>query len=199
MRPVSAKQCHRNSAISVMLGERMQKARYLFLGSVLCLSFFCIGAPGAHAHESGRSVEVDAGLYLIDVGLPDPVVAGQQTYLDFKLWQKNPADAADYTDVWVRIMKGDTLLLATGVAHLSVGSTGLLYTFPEAGAYQVSVRFEKGADSLAETEFSVKAQEGEPGQTDSGRLFAAALGFVGGVAVLSAVLYLKKRASLVVS
>ncbi len=113
----------------------------------------------ASGHVTGRSVERDAGAYLIDVGLSDPIVAGEPAYLDFKLWKKTPAGAAEYSDVWLRIVSASSTLFATGIHHAEIGNTGLLYTFETPGTYTVYARYEAAAETRAETTFEVTVLE----------------------------------------
>lgn len=121
-------------------------------------SFFVLAVPFfVHAHADGRSVEKQVGKYLLDIGYnTDPIVAGESTYFDFKLYEKVPTPGvADFTDVWVRIEKEKQTLFATGVSHMPVGATGMLYTFAEEGTHAVSARYERNGETLAETTFFV--------------------------------------------
>lgn len=108
------------------------------------------------AHTQGRSFEQDVGNFLVDIAYDPPTpIAGDQTYFDFDLYEHQPAGDAQYDDVWVRIEQGKTTIFATGIAHMAAGSTGVVYTFPSAGVYTVSARYEKGDTTLAEVSFPV--------------------------------------------
>ncbi|MCX6819745.1 MAG: hypothetical protein NT019_00425 [Candidatus Adlerbacteria bacterium] len=117
----------------------------------------------AFAHTTGKSVEQIVGKYLLDVGYsPDPVVAGDSTYFDFKIYQNGPTPGdAPYRNVWVRIYQDNGTLFAAGIAHMDAGPTGLVYTFAAPGVYSVSVRYETADDTLGEATFQIPVAAGD--------------------------------------
>ncbi|MEI6863806.1 MAG: hypothetical protein WCK46_00325 [Candidatus Adlerbacteria bacterium] len=130
----------------------------------LLLSITLLLVPlGVFAHTTGKSVEQTVGKYLLDVGYnPDPVVAGDSTYFDFKIYQNGPTPGdAPYRNVWVRIYQDNVTLFAAGIAHMETGPTGLVYTFAAPGVYSVSVRYETADDTLGEATFQIPVAAGE--------------------------------------
>ncbi len=137
----------------------MKKFWTLLLWSAVCLPL------AVSAHNTGRSFEKQIGNYLVDIGynVETEIVAGEPVYFDYELYQREPApgDAA-YSDVWVRISQASTTLFATGIAHMTSGQTGMMYTFDRPGTYTMSVRYERGDTTLAETSFPLEVAPGGP-------------------------------------
>ncbi len=129
---------------------------------LLCIIFYSFSSI-SFAHTTGKTIEKNVGKYLIDVGYnPDPVVAGDSTYFDFKIYQREPAPGdAPYRNVWVRIFQDKTTLFATGIAHMETGATGMVYTFANPGVYSVSVRYETADETLGEVTFQVPVEASE--------------------------------------
>ncbi len=105
----------------------------------------------ASAHGIGKSIERVMGDYLIDIGYdPDPLRAGENSVFDFVL--KGSADKKEipFTHVWVRLERGEGIVLAVGLKKADLGKTSLLYNFPEAGEYQLTARFQDNDKTLVE-------------------------------------------------
>lgn len=143
----------------------------LFIGS-----FVLTGPSMAGAHEAGVSLEGEHGEYLVDIGYnPERIVEGESVVFDFNLKE---ADAdVEFNSVWVRMNAGERTMLATGIGKSEFGRTVLTYAFPEAGSYEMSVRFQNGSESLVEYTFpvSVESSAGRQGEDGTVRLAAAAL------------------------
>jgi hypothetical protein len=123
------------------------------------LFLLCTGV--ASAHVTGTSYEQVIGenrQYKVDIGYdPDRVMAGERVVFDFNIKDAKTLQSVAFDDVWVRIIHNKQTLLATGLEHMAIGPTTLLYVVPEnvEGEITVSMRFEEGDTSIAETEFSI--------------------------------------------
>ncbi len=129
----------------------MKTFRALCIYTALCVPLIL------SAHGTGRSVEKQVGDYLLDIGYnTETIVTSKPVYFDFKLYQRGPSPgSAPFDDVWVRVAEGTTTLFASGIAYMSSGETGMIYTFDRAGTYTMSVRYERGETALAETTFAL--------------------------------------------
>ena len=159
---------------------------FLFFVVLLIL----ITSTPALAHTTGASWVATSSPYIIDVGY-DPMTstAGNYTRFDFILWKDtlNTGEQVDYGHVWVRILKDDKTLLATGIYRQPLGPTTLLYRFQEPGSYILEASFRAGDGSdLAVAKFPITVASAGV----SGAPFIAALsgvsGFILGVLALMA-------------
>ena len=152
-------------------------------------------APQVRAHALGASLEATSSPYFIDIGY-DPLefTTGFNSRFDFELRDLS-RDLLDYGHVWVRIAQGKRTVLATGIAHQSLGPTTLLYTFDQPGDYTLNVSYREGGDVLAEATFPLKVYPDPEESTVSLAALAAFLGgLIAGAAVLWGAIRLKKRA-----
>jgi len=125
----------------------------------------------AFSHVSGQSWEVVLKEYKIDVGYdPAPFVSGQPVRLDFNVTKEATSEQVDFADVWVRITEGEKTVFASGIHRPSIGRAGMTFTFPEAGDYILSTRFEKDGTTIAETTFPVTVQQAEAASVRNNRL-----------------------------
>lgn len=124
--------------------------------AVMVLASACCFGDVASAHVTGPSYEVREDGYLIDVGYEDARV-GQSVRLDFSLFNEasSTTDEADYSDVWVNISEGPKVLFAGDIHRPPFGKTGMTFVPAVAGDYTVSVRFQKGVDSVVASKFSL--------------------------------------------
>ncbi len=115
--------------------------------------------PGAvFAHQTGVSFEKEIGAYFVDIGYDPPQPqGGERIVFDFNLKSKVDKTPEDFDYVWVRLEKDKSTLLATGIARADFGPTSLLYQVPNDlhGDLTVNVRYQKGDQALAETEFTI--------------------------------------------
>jgi hypothetical protein len=114
------------------------------------------------AHATGQSWEVVLKEYKVDVGYdPATFVAGETVRLDFNVTKEANGDQVEFGDVWVRVTKGEKTVFASGIHRPSIGRAGMTFTFPEAGDYTLSTRFEKDSTTIAETTFPMSVQQAE--------------------------------------
>lgn len=151
---------------------------------------------GAIAHNLGASHEEIVGQYLIDIGY-DPIapVGGDQLLLDLNLWDKEKEQAVEFSSAWVRIEREGKTLLATGVHRPEFGAMTVLTRLPpEGGEVLVSVRFESGLESIAETRFPLTvAPEEKPAIGVRESFFIGAGVLCGVIFTLLYLFYSRKR------
>lgn len=156
---------------------------FLLVG-LLVLFFLPMMALG---HGTGGSFEQKVGDYTVDVGYePAAPQAGERLLLDFKLNSAADDTPIDFSDVWVRIEHDKDTLLATGVARTYLGPSTLLYVLPESiDSATISVRYEKGDKTLAESSFPLKIlpADGSENMPDSKIIFGLAGLFLGALGV----------------
>lgn len=121
--------------------------------AALVLVFFLPLFASAHALGVSHEVTVD-GIH-IDIGYSSAApVVGESVIFDFNL----PAGEEDerYTDVWVRVnAENGSTKLATAVHNAGFGGPRMSYSFPEAGTYTISARYENEGTALAKTEWQI--------------------------------------------
>lgn len=124
---------------------------------VLLVVLLSVGLPTlALAHSEGASWEQVFNQYKVDVGYdPSSFVVGEPARLDFNITREQGGQDVDFADVWVRVLQGETTVFATGVHKPSIGSAGMTFTFPAAGAYSLHVRFEKAGESIVDAAFPI--------------------------------------------
>jgi hypothetical protein len=128
---------------------------------ILCLISLVLPVI-SFGHGSGLSFETEKEGYFIDIGVSsEPVLSLQSTRFDLSLFDASSNEAVDFTDVWVRIEEGRKVLFAGGVHVPNLGPTGFSYAFPNAGLYQVSVRYQEDGSALTEYSFELPVIEGQ--------------------------------------
>jgi len=86
--------------------------------------------------------------------------------------------------VWIRISSEETIHLATWLAKPEGLLSGLTYAFPEAGVYEMTVRFWNKDEMLVETAFTLEIPGGHSGETTWGYAFLlTGIGFLLGAFV----------------
>lgn len=143
-----------------------------------------------HAHVIGKSFENEDGVYKIDIGYSPDILVSQESAV-FTLALYKDQVSIPYDDAWVRIVKKkgemETTMFATGIHSFGSVETPVTLTFPSAGDYVLSVRFEKGDSTIAKAEFpiGVEGSSGAVGMTFWEWVTYAALGsFAAGVATV---------------
>lgn len=141
----------------------------------------------ASGHGFGQSLEKAIDNYIIDVGIDAlDLVAGEPTRFDFVLWDKD-RNPVDFTDVWVRIAPADRGIVFAGNLHQpEFAAAGMTYSFPKAGDYELTVRFQNKEDSITETSFPLKVGAGASDSSVPWRnwLTGAFIGFIVGATVV---------------
>lgn len=154
---------------------------YIALFAVIAPLFLC-SAPHVSAHTQGASVEIASGPYLVDIGYdPQNIVEDTQVRLDFALFNATSSEAIDYTDIWLRVERENALYYAGGIPVARLGPTGISYRFPDAGTYDVTLRFQDEDQILADAAFTLDVSVNEEGGSGAGSspLFTALLLLLG--------------------
>lgn len=147
---------------------------FLFSGFVL------LGV--AAAHGTGASLEKMVGEYKVDIGYDPPVLeAKDPIYFDFTLLSET-GERAEFSDIWVRVMKGKQTAFATGIHKPSFGNSTMIYMFPEGGEYELKVRFQNEGEALAEASFPLAVEKAATGAGFPGFIWLAAGLFGGAIA-----------------
>lgn len=187
------------SHLSLLVSSLLSKSsmRSIAGGILVSLALVFASAPlFASGHELGESFEQEVGEHLIDIGYtPENFSAGSSALFEFELWRNNPdaeydeLDPVAYDDVWVRIVSDGTTMFASGVHNAEFGGSRMTYVFPEAGEYELSVRYERGLDTVAEATFpfTVAPKEG------SGAFRIPAMAALVGVLIGTAGVYFIRR------
>jgi hypothetical protein len=104
-------------------------------------------AAVSFAHlENG--VDKQVGPYLLDVGWePAAPVAGTPVFFAVNVADYETHERTDFDQVWVRFSKGDRIAYA-GTLSMDRGSTSFSYEFPEAGVWEMDVRFGNYSDKV---------------------------------------------------
>ena len=167
--------------------------KYSYLLSLIVffvLSFFSASflfTNPISAHGGGESLEKVVGEYRIDIGYDPAIIeAARPSVFDFDLLFNETGERSEFSDIWVRIMKGKQTVFASGVHKPSFGNTTMMYTFAEGGEYSIDVRFQNEGGKIAEASFPLTVQS-PPSATGSGSgisflwlVIGAAMGVVGG-------------------
>jgi len=147
------------------------------------LAFTLLFLPLAvDGHGTGASIEEEVDEYLIDIGYaPETVIARGQVRIDFDIFDAASKDPIPFTDLWLRIERGNMTYFAAGIAKAEFGRTGVVYSFPEAGEYTLSVRFQDSSEVLVEHEvpFAVNSAKDTPSSSSSALMFSG--GVLGGL------------------
>lgn len=149
---------------------------------LISLAFFLFFPTQIFAHGSGGEFTEEKAGYKIDVGYESKeLYANEPSNFDFKLFMGD--EEAEYTDIWVRIVKENQTILATGIHNQDLGGTTLLYEFPESGNYTIHVRYQNNGESLVESEFPISVldseiQDNPDSNSDSNKSLIFIFGFV---------------------
>ncbi|OHB22347.1 MAG: hypothetical protein A3J67_01890 [Parcubacteria group bacterium RIFCSPHIGHO2_02_FULL_48_10b] len=151
----------------------------------------------AFGHGFGQTLEKAVGEYAIDVDYDvEALVAGELVRFNLNIWNEDRTEQVAFDDVWARIApQAGGISFAGSFSRPQVGSAGFSYAFPRPGAYDLSVRFQKGGEQIVEevslplTVGEVKAREGG-GSTDV--VVGGILGLLVGVLIG---FFLKKRSA----
>lgn len=153
-----------------------------------------VATPIVSAHSSGASVEREVGEYLIDIGYePTAPTAGGTVRMDLELYELATGADVPYTDAWILIEKSNKTYFAGGVPKARIGATGFSYLFPEAGEYEIYVRYQQDGEKVVETTFPFTVNESDgAANTDGGPLTTGLAGLAGLVIGVIAGFYLRK-------
>ena len=126
---------------------------YFLLGTILIF-------PGlAFTHGAGQSLEKVLGEYRLDIGYSPPIFEAQDpSIFDFDLLFDETNEQVVFSDIWVRIVKGKKTVFATGIHKPDFGGVTMVYSFPEKGDYELTVRFQNEGEKIVEGSFPLEVQ-----------------------------------------
>ncbi|GEM_PF-1349861 len=129
----------------------------LFYSAVFSLCVFTYTSVFVSAHSASVSFEKEAPPYLIDIGYDSVApIAGEHGRFDFSLRHLNTKDPAEFSEVWVRVLRGEKTFLATGIQKQEIGPTTLLFVFPREGSYTLEASYRSaGGGEIAKAAFSI--------------------------------------------
>ena len=138
--------------------------KFSFLGltlvAVLFLGWTLSFESHVLAHSTGISLEKTVGEYKFDIGYNPPVLeAMDPTSFDFNLLLNKTGERVEFSDIWIRVVKGKKTVFASGIHKPSFGNTTMLYAFPQGGEYELMVRFQNQGEKLAEVSFPLVVEE----------------------------------------
>lgn len=168
--------------------------KYLTISLVLLAVILLPQIVGAHADGKSFEAKDEAG-NSIDIGYSELPSTGESTTFDFSA-RDAEKNAISFDQIWVRVSKDSATYVATGLAKAPIGKTVLTYRFPEAGSYDMEVRFERAGVSVAEHTFVLTAstsdEQAAPVRVSFGVLLSIAAAFLLG-SLLTYYFYLRSR------
>jgi hypothetical protein len=130
-----------------------------------------------------NGIDKEAGPYLLDIGWePAAPSAGQPVFFAINI--KDTEERTDFDKVWVRFSKGDRIAFA-GTMAMDNGSTSFSYEFPEAGDWDMDMKFANYSEKI-----EVQVPGEKPGSGDG-----LMLAFVAGAALMAGLALALKRIS----
>lgn len=118
------------------------------VSGLVAFSVVILVGPGfVAAHGDAPSLEATVGKYIIDIGYDD-LRAGRDMEFDIDLFTSNPITYADFASVDVRVTRSGALVVEGSVENDKVHVPVFTVNFPEAGGYDIDVRYLDEADAL---------------------------------------------------
>ncbi|MEZ4200784.1 MAG: hypothetical protein R3B69_04390, partial [Candidatus Paceibacterota bacterium] len=131
----------------------MRFFRLISLSSVVVFAVMA-GTINSYAHTTGATIEQRINGYLIDIGYSAERIAVNTTArFDFLLFDEGSGQETEFSDVWLRLERGEQLVFAGGLSDPYFGNAGMSIRFTEPGDYTAFVRYQRDSESLVETEF----------------------------------------------
>ncbi|MBX4187792.1 MAG: hypothetical protein KW793_01500 [Candidatus Doudnabacteria bacterium] len=125
----------------------------------LYLLFGFLFASQTLAHSGGFTHEETVGEYFVDVGANRMEMSSNELIVfEYNLYHNtDPNHLTDFDSVYVTVSDQAHGVVFAGPVHRSGADwlTVMSYSFPKAGDYIMSARFDKAGNALAETTFMV--------------------------------------------
>lgn len=113
---------------------RRTTSTYIAVTIAVVTAALFVAIPFASAHEFGSSFEAEIEDGMIDIGYSvEEFTDDTSVIFDFEVVDANK-DEIPFTDVWVRLVRDKSTVLATGVHNADLGGSLLTYKFPSAGS-----------------------------------------------------------------
>lgn len=170
--------------------------KYLLL-SVITAAFLISGTVSpVYGHgDEGLEFEKVVGGYTVDVDADALVLQADQP-VRFSFNIEAQEQEVEFTDVWVRITPKGSFgtVFAGDIRKSELGATGMTFTFPHGGEYELSVRFQNNGERIADEASFPLVVENSP--NDSKTIFTRDLLiglFLGTLIAFAAGFFLKKK------
>lgn len=119
------------------------------------LIYCAVLPPALFAHESGLALKATSGQYTVDVHYPFDFEQQKPISLNFFLSNSETKESVGFSDLDVSIIRDDHEILKTNIRKRIGIATGVVMTFPEAGAYKLALAFNDNGNKIAETTFNI--------------------------------------------
>ena len=113
----------------------------------LLLSLLLLVPVAGSAHGDSPSLEAEVGEYFIDIG-HEELRPNDDIEFGIDLFAGDPIDYADFASVDVRVTKDGAELVSGTVENDAVNIPVFTVNFPEAGGYDMDVRYLDANDAL---------------------------------------------------
>lgn len=150
----------------------------VFLMRARCSRFFLFVvviflAPLAivKGHGLGVVLEEVVDRYVVTVNISEQTVrTNEPVRFDFLLFDEATQEEVPFTDLWMRISRGQLMYFAGGISRPEFGATGFSYRFIEEGEYSVNVRYQQDGNGIVE--YTIPVVVTGTGSSASGGPFA---------------------------
>jgi hypothetical protein len=161
---------------------------------ILGLLLALVLSKQAAAHTGGFTYEATVNNYFVDIGASElQFVPNELELFEFNIYPNtDPNNLADFDNVYVTIGDESAVLLSTFVHRPEGMLTVLSYSFPKSGKYQISARFQKGPNKLAEVSFPVEVGETTGGAAGNW-LKIAIIGLFAASVIIASLLRIRSR------
>jgi hypothetical protein len=173
------------------------KIRKIHKLSVIAMLLALVLYRPAAAHTGGFTYEAPVNNYFVDIGASKlQFVPNDLALFEFNIYPNtDPNNLADFDNVYVTIGDEAAVLLSTFVHRPEGMLTVLSYSFPKAGKYQISARFQKGPNKLAEVSFPVEVGD-IAGNAAENWVKIGVIGLFVAVVIITSLVRLRSRQSL---
>ncbi|MEK7464152.1 MAG: hypothetical protein AAB617_00010 [Patescibacteria group bacterium] len=168
--------------------------KYLIFLTALSLTL----VTTSYGHGGGQTIEQSVGDYIIEVdynSLSPEIRAQTSIRFDVGISNKDETETPGFTDVWVTIAPNNSFdtVFAGDINKLEFGGTGFTFTFPKAGDYKLTARFQKNGKSFhEEASFPLTVVEEEVGDSPDNRYGSVVEIVIGVIIGLAIGFFLKK-------
>lgn len=158
----------------------------------IIVSIVFVGFAMTSAHGTGLTLEemVDGGFVDIGVSVTE-ITDDTSAVFDFSLFETEGGEEVAFTDIWVRLVRDDTTVFASGIHNARLGGALMTYTFPTAGSYNLIVRFQDDGRAVAQATFPLEVKKGKNDTTQQNIQFAVA-GLLGAIVALAGHMFIRK-------
>ncbi len=169
------------------------------------LTVFLAYSGSALANGFGLTLDQPAGDYIanVDYDAVNGIFTGAPVQFAFQLFNKDRSKTINFTEAWVTVAPSgvDTSYVPPVFDGGLTGSnsgfipSGMTFTFPKSGDYDMNIRYDQDGKTLAEAKFklTVTGGGGQSAGTTSGYLPGAILGIIGTLIVIGAIFMFRRK------